>query len=106
MKDADRPHGKWIEITKPEFATPENTYKTYYMCSNCKTKLFLVPYFLVFFCPWCGADMHEKGGYKSSLMSRIQPMDYRMPESQQLHNKLSKIIGTFEYKKDSGKEGK
>lgn len=92
MKDADRPHGKWIEITKPEFARPENTYKTYYMCSNCKTKLFLVPYFLVFFCPWCGADMHEKGGYKSSLMSRIQPMDYTLGEYEEMTKPLDREV--------------
>lgn len=48
MKDTDRPHGKWIEITTPELTMPETTYKAY-MCSSCRTRAFINPYVNAFF---------------------------------------------------------
>lgn len=87
MKDTDRPHGKWIEITTPELTTPETTYKAY-MCSSCRTRAFINPYVHAFFCPWCGADMREEGEYKGSSMSETKSMNYHSLELLQLREKI------------------
>lgn len=78
-----RPHGEWIEVTTPELTTPETTYKAY-MCSSCRTRAFINPYVYAFYCPWCGADMREKGEYKGSSMLDTKPLNYHLPELQQL----------------------